>query len=152
MIFYNESIYQIDSKQRIFRITYKGPIFDSINENLVTETTQEASFDDEGNVSRINFNDSPSTEFEYSDIKIPSDLPDINLPFLGNIPFNIMLAQFDRIVQSYNTNYINTINPLEPTNSYSTIFKHSLSKDNYPLRIEVFFSDKIRSETIYEYE
>ena len=152
MIFYNESIYQLDAKQRIYRQTSKGPFFENTDENSITETTQEASFNEENNVYQTFFNGSPSTEFEYTDIKIPSDLPKINLPYLGYTPYNIILAQFDGIVQSYNTNYMNNIIPLEPTNPYTTTYNNTLSKDNYPLRIEVLFNDKIRSETTYMYK
>ena len=152
MISYYEKIFHTDSNQRIYRQTHKGPIFDSTDQNSLTEYTQEASFDEEGNVYRTFFYGSPSTEYEYTDIKIPSDLPDINLPFFNSIPYDILLGQFDQIVESYNTNYINSIIPLEPTNPYTIIYKNSLSKDNYPLRIEIFSNDRIRSETIYKYE
>ena len=152
LIFYYKTIFHTDSNQRIYRQISKGPIFANMDPNLEEEYTQEASFDEEGNVYRTYFEGSPLVEYEYSDIKIPSELPNINLPFFSSIPFDILLAQFDKIVESHNANYINSIIPLEPTNPYTTIFKNTLSKDNYPLSIEVFLNDRIRSETIYMYE
>ena len=152
MIFYHETIYELDANQRIYRQTSKGPIFESTDEDTISETTQKAIFDVEGNVDHTFFNGSPSTEFEYSDIKIPSDLPKINMPFHGYIPYILMLAQFDEIIQLYSTNYLKTMVPLDATNNYTISYKNILSKDNYPLSIEVFYNDKIRSETTYSYE
>lgn len=152
LIFYNETLYQIDTKQRIYHQTSKGPIFESTDPNSLSETTQEASFDVDGNVYRTLFDGSPSEEYEYTTIKIPSDVPNINLPFFGYIPYDILLAQFDGIIQSYNTNYVKTIVSLNPTSALIKSFKYKLSKDHYPLKKEVFMNDKIRSKTMYTYE
>lgn len=152
VLYYNETVHQLDAKQRIYRRTTRGPFFENTYEDSISETTQEAIYNEEGNVYQTFFNESPSTEFEYSAVKIPTELPRINLPHLGYIPYNIILAQFDGMIQSYNTNYINTIIPLEPTNNYIITYKNILSRDNYPLSIKVFYNEKVRSETTYTYE
>ena len=152
MIFYYPAIFHTDSNQRIYRQISKGPIFANMDPNLEEERIQEASFNADGNVYQTFFEGSPNIEYEYSDIKLPSGLPDINLPFFSAIPYDILLGQFDQIVESYNTNYINSIIPLEPTNTISKVYNYTFSKDNYPLRLEVIYSNKrIASETTYIY-
>ena len=153
MIFYHKTIFHTDSNQRIYRQISKGPIFANMDPNLEEEYTQEASFNADGNVYQTYFEGSPSVEYVSSDIKIPSGLPDIKLPFFSAIPYDILLGQFDQIVESYNTNYINSIIPLEPTNTISKVYNYTFSKDNYPLRLEVIYSNKrIASETTYIYK
>lgn len=152
IIFYYETILNVEANQKIYHQKSKGPIFEGSDPSLVNYHTSEVSFNDNGNVHQLISNESPFFEYEYSDVKIPSDLPKFNLPFFGYVPYNILTGQFDQIVESYNTNYITTKISLEPTNPYNTIYKHTLSKDNYPLKIEVFINNKIQSETIYTYE
>lgn len=152
MIFYSESILFMDSNERIYSQTSKGPIFQGTDPNSFGNTTHEATFNDDGNVYQTFFEGSPLVEYVYSDIRIPSDLPDLRLPFFNSIPYTTLLGQFDQIVESYNTNYINTIISLEPTNQFNTNYKNSLSNDNYPLKIELYINDQIRSKTTYTYE
>jgi hypothetical protein len=147
----HENTYYIDSQQRIYRMTSKGPIFPNTDPNSVTETSLEAIFND-GNLYKLLFNGSPYEEYHYTDIKIPSGLQSVTMPTFTSNPYHILLAPFDKIAMSYNTNYLSLITPLNPTNTTNIIFKNTLSKDKYPLRLEDYWDDRIRSETIYTYE
>lgn len=149
LMFYYETIFHTDSKQHINRQQSKGPIFDGADQNYVT---QEASFDEVGNVKQMYFEGNPWYEYQYSDIKIPLDLPQLRLPFFGHLNFDMLLGEFDQIVESYGVNYISAKIPLDPSNPEGFIYKNTLSKDNYPLKIEVFYNQKVWSVTTYSYD
>ena len=152
IVIIRKTVFYLDDQERVYRQTYKGPIYEYTNENDLTETSQEAIFN-EGNLYQLLFNDSPNEEYAYSDIKVPSDFLSFNMPNHGYIPYHILVAPFEKIVESYNTNYISNIIPLHPTNTISTVFNYTFSKDNYPLRLETIYSDnRIATETRYIYK
>ncbi len=150
-MFYNEAILFLDRHQRIARQSVKGPIFEDLDSNAFTPTTQAATFDLDNNVYQTYSDGNPSLEYNYTEIKIPIDLPDLNLPFFSAIPYDFLLGEFDQIITSYSTNYIDTIISLEPSNALNVRYENSLSTDNYPLKIERFIQDRISTETIYTY-
>jgi len=146
-----ETTYYTDQQQRIYRTTTKGPIFPDTDPNSVTETTQEAIFND-GNLYQLFFNGSPYEEYHYTDIKIPSGLPTVLMPISASIPYHILLADFNMIAMSYNTNYLSLRTLLGSTNPIDITFKNTLSKDNYPLKLEDYYEDRIWSETTFTYK
>lgn len=146
-----EITYYIDQQQRIYRMTTKGPIFPDTDPNTLTETSLEAIFND-GNLYQLLFNGVPYEEYHYTDIKIPSQLQSVIMPFFESVPYHILLAPFDRIAISYNANYLSLRTLLDSTNPIDITFKNTLSKDNYPLKLEDYYGDRIWSETTFTYK